>query len=208
MPADPLVADAASRSEPMAQGIAALRQGMVDAAFVEKVGDGPAAILAGFVLPRTTNATVDTQELLENLPTLLASDLPAYMIPARWILLSELPLSATGKVDRGAMLQLLDLNLADSGTRRPEEPADPVHAGILKILRDLLETIEVPSGANFVELGGNSILAVRVAHQIRDKWNLTVEPADILAAETVGGLIGRLKDGDTFSRTPQPLPEF
>ncbi|MGM1059581.1 non-ribosomal peptide synthetase [Saccharothrix sp. Mg75] len=185
-----------------------VESGVVDAAFVEKVGDGPAATLVGFVLPRTADTTADAQEVLSTLPALLARDLPAYMVPARWVLLPELPLGATGKADRGAMLQLLDLDSADSGTRRPEEPSDPVHAGILTILRDLLETAEVPSGANFVQLGGNSILAVRVAHRIRATWDLPVEPADVLAAETVGDLIGRLKDGDSLSSTPRSLPKF
>lgn len=77
---------------------------LADAAFVEKTGNGPDAVLVGFVLPR---ATADPADLRRRLTSELSNRLPSYMIPARWVILTHVPLGPTGKVDRHELLRQL-----------------------------------------------------------------------------------------------------
>ena len=69
---------------------AAVDTGLADAAFVEKLGQGPSATLIGFVLP-AESAPPQPADLCATLLAELARRLPAYMIPARWNVLAEVP---------------------------------------------------------------------------------------------------------------------
>ena len=67
---------------------AAVDTGLADAAFVEKVGQGPSATLIGFVLP-AASAPARPSDLAAALLAELAQTLPEYMIPARWNVLAQ-----------------------------------------------------------------------------------------------------------------------
>ena len=82
---------------------AAVDTGLADAAFVEKLGQGPSATLIGFVLP-AESAPPQPADLCATLLAELARRLPAYMIPARWNVLAEVPVGPTGKADRAALM--------------------------------------------------------------------------------------------------------
>ncbi|MFV2021482.1 amino acid adenylation domain-containing protein [Micromonospora sp. LOL_023] len=84
---------------------AVLATGLVDAAFVEKTGSGPDSMLVGFVLAAASDNAPGT--LPRRLNTALGTRLPGYMIPARWLVLPEVPLGSTGKVDRRALHRML-----------------------------------------------------------------------------------------------------
>ncbi|MFV2088587.1 amino acid adenylation domain-containing protein [Micromonospora sp. LOL_021] len=84
---------------------AVMATGQVDAAFVETTGSGADAMLVGFVLP--TQPVEEPSEFRRSLNNALRRRLPGYMIPARWIFLSQVPLGATGKVDRSRLVTLL-----------------------------------------------------------------------------------------------------
>lgn len=83
---------------------AVLATGLVDTAFVEKVGSGPDSMLVGFVLAAGGDSP---GTLPRRLNMALGARLPGYMIPARWLVLPEVPLSSTGKVDRRALHRML-----------------------------------------------------------------------------------------------------
>ncbi|HEU5380232.1 MAG TPA: non-ribosomal peptide synthetase [Ktedonobacteraceae bacterium] len=167
---------------------------LVSAAFVEKVGEGASAALVGFVLPARGQAgrAVD-EELSRQLSARLSAHLPDYMVPSRWVVLSELPLGARGKADRAAMRAMLDqLEGAEAQSVPDEWPADPLSTEIRAILQDLLGTSRLAAGASFVELGGNSILAMRTAYRIRQRLGFPLEPADVLHAPSMKELLNHL----------------
>ena len=139
---------------------AAVETGLVDSAFVEKVGQGPSATLVGFVLP-AESAPSQPADLSARLLAELAQRLPAYMIPARWNVLAELPLGPTGKVDRAALMAHV-VN-ASQDVEAAGDDDDPALAGLRAIWQDVLGLAEIRDSENFIELGGNSILAVQTA---------------------------------------------
>jgi amino acid adenylation domain-containing protein len=159
--------------------VAAKATGLVDAAIVEAIGTGNATSLVGFVLPRTA----DTGALAAR----LAQRLPAYMLPARWIALAELPLGSVGKVDRARLVALAAEETAQA------EPADEITELVGGVWRELLGVPAVRGGDNFLDLGGNSLLAVQVASRIRDRLAVEVEPAEVLTSDTFADLVDRLR---------------
>ena len=160
-----------------------------DSAFVEKVGEGPAALLVGFVLPAKTARGTD-------FGALLAATLPGYMIPARWVELASVPFGPTGKVDRNQLLGLL----AQPSTTDASEDQDPFVAAIGSIWQDVLGVASVPGTANFLDLGGNSIMAMQLASRIRERLDLPVEPVDILLAPSLVELAAQLREAASVAR--------
>ena len=95
----------------------------------------------------------------------LAAMLPDFMVPARYVRLDALPVTANGKLDRGA--------LPAPDDRRPElacayEPAiTDSERQICRAFGILLGIEPVGRHDNFFELGGNSLLAMRLLEQLR-----------------------------------------
>ncbi len=161
----------------------AVSTGLVDAAFVEKVGEGASAELVAFLLPAKGTGEDPTGALAGE----LAAKLPGYMIPAHWHVLPELPVGATGKADRARMLALF----AEAGRDEPAEddsPDDPVLSQVKGILRDVLGRSNFSAADNFLDIGGNSVLAVQVASRIQQRYAVPLEPADVLLAESFDAL--------------------
>jgi amino acid adenylation domain-containing protein len=166
--------------------------GLVDAAFVEKIGDGPSASLIGFALP-ARSTFLDPNKLPAELSRQLARRLPDYMIPARWQVLADLPLGQTGKVDRRRLLALLRPS-ATAGTGLPaNEVADPTLGAIRILWRELLGVPEASATDNFIELGGNSILAIQMSSRIHQRLAVRVDPGEILSAESFGVLVEHVR---------------
>lgn len=90
----------------------------------------------------------------------LARQLPDYMVPAAFVLMDKLPLTAHGKLDRQAlpMPQDEETRLA----RLYVAPASATEKSLAEIWADLLRLDQVGVHDNFFELGGDSILGIRV----------------------------------------------
>lgn len=90
----------------------------------------------------------------------LASRLPAYMIPAYFTVLDELPLTATGKVNRPA---LPDPDPARQRRLMPYRPAqDSFEVGLAKIWESEFQVSPIGLDDDFFELGGDSLTAARL----------------------------------------------
>ncbi|MDE2470957.1 MAG: methyltransferase, partial [Bradyrhizobium sp.] len=103
-------------------------------------------------------ATDLVQQLGPQLREDLERQLPHYMVPSAFVVLSELPLTANGKLDRKALP-------APEG--RPEVgdyvgPRTPAEQILAAIWRDVLKLDRVGIGDNFFALGGDSIQSIQV----------------------------------------------
>jgi amino acid adenylation domain-containing protein len=168
---------------------AAAATGLLDAVFVEKVGDGPNATLVGFALP----ADGVDNDVNAELRVRLAEHLPGYMIPARWIRLDTVPIGPTGKADRAAMLAMAAGPAAGPAT--PDDGDRPGLAVVGQVVAEELGVADVVATDNFLDLGGNSILAVRIAARLGTRLAVDVDPVELLLAETLAEFAGTLPSG-------------
>jgi len=114
----------------------------------------------------------------------LKGTLPDYMIPAAFVPLAALPQNANGKLDRAA-LPAPQPGPAAEGRVPPRTPLEEVLCGIVA---EILEQDEVGVFDSFFDLGGNSLLAVRVMSLIRDTFGVEVAVAHLFESPTVSEL--------------------
>ncbi|MFH8336566.1 non-ribosomal peptide synthase/polyketide synthase [Streptomyces sp. AM6-12] len=114
----------------------------------------------------------------------LADGLPDYMLPAAFVTVPELPLTANGKVDR-RRLPAPDWSAgSERAHRAPRTDAERLLAGIWA---ELLGVERVGADDNFFMLGGDSILSIQVVSRARAA-GLTLTPRDLFKHPTVAGL--------------------
>ncbi|MFD7614927.1 amino acid adenylation domain-containing protein [Streptomyces sp. NPDC059828] len=173
---------------------AAVATGLADAAFIEKIGEGTAAELVGCVLPDSRSSVPDG-DLPGALTARLGERLPPYMVPLRWLVLSELPIGATGKADRARIAELLARQTGGTEAGAPDVllPDDEIARTVQKLWQDVLGAATVSPGDNFIDMGGNSILATQLASRIQKQVPLRLEPADILLADSLADLVGKVR---------------
>jgi amino acid adenylation domain-containing protein len=122
----------------------------------------------------------------------LARTLPEFMVPATFVALDQLPVTANGKLDRG--------KLPAPTAQRPElaqpyrAPVGEREAAICRAFAELLGLDQVGAGDGFFELGGNSLLAVKLLGKLREAGLPELSPAIFFAAPTPAAL-ARAIDG-------------
>src|SRR5205823_6921985 len=110
--------------------------------------------LVAYVVPHRQAAA------LPDLRGFVQQKLPGYMVPAAFVLLERLPLTANGKIDRGA-LPAPDQPRPDLGTSYVA-PRTVLEQQLAAIWGDVLGLERIGIHDNFFELGGHSLLAMRV----------------------------------------------
>lgn len=121
----------------------------------------------------------------------LGERLPAYMIPSRFVVLEELPLTPVGKVDRarlppvGAERPPLDTPYVAPGTETERELA--------RFFEQLFEMDLIGVDDHFVELGGDSILAAILGSRICDAFDVDFSIANVFEFPTVRELAMHLR---------------
>ncbi len=117
----------------------------------------------------------------------LRSSLPDYMVPSAFVVLEALPLTPSGKLDRGA----LPAPEAEPGDAYVP-PRTPTEEALAAVWAEVLGVERVGAADDFFALGGHSLLATRLVARVRDA--LGTEPAvrAVFEAPTVAELAARL----------------
>jgi hypothetical protein len=98
-----------------------------------------------------------------DLRSFLKEKLPEYMVPSYFVFLTELPLTANGKVDK----KRLPAPKEGPGEREYEAPRTPTEELLAEIWADALNVPRVGIHDNFFALGGHSLLAMQVISRVR-----------------------------------------
>ena len=116
----------------------------------------------------------------------LAQWLPDYMVPASFVRLDKLPLTANGKVDRPA--------LPPPGSEKTEPTPQPVgprtetEKALAAIWSELLYVERIGIHDDFFDLGGQSLVAIRAVSRIRDVFEVDLPLRNLFEHPTVAGL--------------------
>ncbi len=128
-----------------------------------------------------------TSGLLDQLRERLRLRLPDYMVPAHFLFLDVLPLTANGKLDRRA-LPAPDRARTDSA--KPfVAPRTRTEQTIADVWKAVLRVDRVGIDDHFLELGGDSILSIQVIARCRQQ-GLRLAPKDLFQHPTVAQLAG------------------
>lgn len=136
------------------------------------------------------------QELeLNQVKRAITQDLPEHMVPNHFVFIDELPLSANGKLDRKA-LPLPDISQSRDSLGRAAEPG--MESDLALVFAGVLGIEDIKAEDDFFALGGHSIMAMRLAAEIRQKVNIEVTVGQIMVAPTVAKL-AELISGDNLA---------
>ncbi|NKY52500.1 non-ribosomal peptide synthetase [Nocardia vermiculata] len=141
-------------------------------------------LLAAYVVPET-GATIDTLDLIER----ARKTLPEYMIPHHIVVLERLPLTPSGKLDRRA----LPVIEAAIGTPRYRAPVTAAEHTITAVFAELLGVEQVGADDDFFELGGNSLIGMRVVARVNAAQGTGFGVRDLFEAPTAA-LLGARAD--------------
>ncbi|HLP59694.1 MAG TPA: amino acid adenylation domain-containing protein [Candidatus Deferrimicrobium sp.] len=96
----------------------------------------------------------------------LSNRLPHYMVPGDFVLLEEIPLTASGKVDRKA-LSILKASHPGTGSTfvAPGTDMEKLVAGVWK---EILQVDTIGIHANFFEIGGNSLNILKMQRKLKE----------------------------------------
>ncbi|WEX02234.1 non-ribosomal peptide synthetase [Rhodococcus sp. RCBS9] len=130
--------------------------------------------LVGYVV----GTAVDASEVLESARAVL----PTYMVPSKVLVLDELPLNASGKLDRKA----LPSPVFEAAEFRA--PVTAVQEIVASVFGDVLGTERVGLDDDFFALGGNSLIATRLAARLGQALDAQVPVRVLFENSTVEGL--------------------
>ncbi len=150
-------------------------------------GDGR---LVGYVVGRPLGEALDTAALRRHAGGIL----PEHMVPGAVVVLDRLPLTANGKLDRAA---LPDPVASSGGGRAARTPQEEILCGLFAdVLGVAAHRVGVDDG--FFDLGGDSLLTMRLTDRIRGALGTALPVRAVFEAPTPAGLAERLKlrDGD------------
>jgi amino acid adenylation domain-containing protein len=137
--------------------------------------------LAAYVVANQPNRPAASE-----LRRFVRTKLPHYMVPARYVLINELPLTATMKVNRPALA-----TLADDDTGSPDTYVAPkilLQQLMAEIWADVLAVGRVGVADNFFDLGGHSLAAIRLVSRLREALAVRLEVRSIFESPTIEAL--------------------
>lgn len=140
--------------------------------------------LVAYIVPVPCESVLNIAEVRE----FVCAALPEYMSPAAVVGLDRLPLTSNGKVDRAA--------LPAPAERHPvsdDQPATEAQQTLARIWAEVLGLSAVGVWDNFFDLGGDSILAMRVASEARHA-GLPLTSRSVYKYQTVAELTAHLAD--------------
>ncbi|OKH73926.1 thioester reductase, partial [Mycobacterium sp. SWH-M1] len=156
-----------------------------NAAAATHTDDAGRITLVGYLVTSRPLATADIKHAL-------TERIPAYMVPATFVLLEELPLTVNGKLDRAAL----------PAPYRATAIADPEPGGAAAQIAELCSQIlRVPVAVDddFFTMGGDSIVAIQLVNLAR-RAGLRITPQQVFTARTPAALAD-VADADAVSTT-------
>ncbi len=135
----------------------------------------------------------------------LRERLPDYMVPSLIEVMTPLPRSPNGKLDRRALPE----PQTDRATldREYTAPRSMTEQALAHLWAEVLGLTRVGIHDNFFDLGGHSLLATRLSSRIKSHFEVDPRVRDIFDAPTIAELAVRIEElRSTASRSPCPSP--
>jgi acyl carrier protein len=167
-----------------------------DAAVTVNDHGGDASLVAHLIPHRPDDETAETR-----IRERLRETLPAYMVPGGFRFVEALPLTPNGKVDRKALAAVEPHEIRASAKAAYVAPANPVETALAEMWCQVLGRDRVGTADNFFDLGGHSILLVRLHRRIQAELAPQLTMVDLFQNPTIADLARHLGEN-------QAKPDF
>lgn len=140
------------------------------------------------VVPRDGVGASDSDLMIH-----VSKKLALYKVPSRIVMVTELPKGATGKLSRVAMAESLGLAAGATEPAGYEEPRSETEARLVRLLEGVFTGVRVGVKDNFFDLGGYSLMAVRLFAEIDKEFGVTLPLSTLFQHPTVEGMAAFLE---------------
>jgi len=139
--------------------------------------------LVAYCVPRA-----DVPLASSELKSFLSNKLPAHMVPAQYVSMPNLPLTVSGKIDRGN----LPRPAMQGGTRVETTFSNDMEQLVAEIWTKTLRIEQAVLDENFFDLGGDSLLLVAVHSQLQKRLEREIPVTDLFEQATIRSLAKHL----------------
>ena len=150
---------------------------------VRKIGE-TATLLAAY----RSVESIPTSDLINFLKEML----PDYMVPLNYLALDAVPLDQNGKVNQAVLLEQYEQQKVTDESQGKNSLTDTlklIWAHLLSIPENNISLV-----SSFFELGGNSILAMRLLHEVEQKFQVEISFKELMECPTIDGMKSFLSD--------------
>ncbi|MFD2371950.1 amino acid adenylation domain-containing protein [Brevibacillus sp. GCM10020057] len=162
---------------------------------VTKAKDGTAALAAYVVM----NADASFSE--PELRAYVRARLPEYMIPTFFIELAEVPVTPVGKIDR----KRLPAPVIGGNQERLVPPRNAMEEKLVRVWEHLLEVRPIGVTDSFFQLGGNSLLAMRMFSQLEKTFGKRLSVSSVFQEDTIEKLARLLASSEEHAELTRSL---
>ncbi|MEJ6472768.1 amino acid adenylation domain-containing protein [Pseudoalteromonas piscicida] len=128
---------------------------------------------------------VDANQSIAQWLSGLRTQLPAYMVPQRLLIMPKIPLTSNGKVDRKSLMEMVKLH-SDNEADTLDVPFTDTALLILPYWQAVLPDAHINSGSsNFFQLGGSSLQAMRLLSTVNQEFDISLPVSELFTATTV-----------------------
>jgi amino acid adenylation domain-containing protein len=174
--------------------------GIDDAVVLAKTAENGNTYLCGYV---KGSGQLTAQELRRH----LAEHLPDYMIPSYFVQLDRLPLSASGKVDRKALLEAETSGRRLSSGARYVAPEDEKEIVMADLFKEMLKLERLGIEDNFFELGATSFEIVQASNHLGQQWGRDLPVLKLFEYPTIASFLEYFNSGGEESRQQEEQEE-
>jgi len=132
----------------------------------------------------------------------LRARLPEAMVPSRFFRIDSVPLTPNGKVDRKALSGTL-LGSTSSAADRAPPLAGQIETDVTALWREVLPGIAFGRDDGFFDVGGTSLLLLRLHEALNARWPGAFRVAELFSCATIAAQVARLEDTAAAITTPR-----
>ena len=131
----------------------------------------------------------------EELNSWLGNKLPLYMIPSNFVVVDEIPLTNSGKVDRNKLSHIDGISVKT--TVAYLSPQNDLEKKLVHIWQGILNNSKIGVLEDFFTLGGHSLSATHLSNVINKEFNIKINLKDIFENRNIRSLAKRISEANT-----------
>lgn len=139
----------------------------------EVVSNNGKQTLMAYIIKNNSDYDFNLEQCKEDLKGML----PKYMIPERFILLDEFPISSNGKVDRNKLKDVLPKEIEEL-KKEIVVPFKDSHKKLAEVWNEILQYKDLSIYDDFFQCGGDSLKAIKFVNMLRERFDIEISIKD------------------------------